>query len=98
VIVISGYLPVAAFGSDLTTDPTLRLEIGMHAGPIMRIDVDKSERFIVTGSHDKTVRVWDLSSGQLVRTIYVPQGEGHLGKIYAVAISPDGETIAAGGY
>ncbi|MDM8566597.1 caspase family protein [Candidatus Halobeggiatoa sp. HSG11] len=78
--------------------PILRLETGMHTAKITNIDVDTAERFLVTGSHDKTVRLWSLPEGQLIRTFRPPIGKGNEGKIYAVAISPDGKTIAAGGW
>ncbi|MDM8568522.1 caspase family protein [Thiotrichales bacterium HSG1] len=78
--------------------PILRLETGMHTAKITNIDVDTAERFLVTGSEDKTVRLWSLPEGQLIRTFRPPIGQGHEGKIFAVAISPDGKTIAAGGW
>ena len=84
--------------ADYPTTPILRPETGMHTAPVNRIDVDREERFLVSGSHDKTARVWDLASGRLLRTLRVPLGEGDLGKVYAVAISPDGSTVAVGGY
>ena len=55
------------------------------------------ERFLVSGSDDKTVRVWALEDGRPLATLRVPIGEGNVGEVYAVAISPDGERIAAGG-
>lgn len=78
--------------------PVLVVDPGMHTGPINRASVDDAGRFAVTGSHDKTVRVWSLADGALLRTIRVPAGPGNVGKIHAVAISPDGALIAAGGF
>ena len=78
--------------------PVLVLDPGMHTAPIRRADVDRAGRFAVTASDDKTVRVWSLADGRLLRTIRLPAGPGNVGKAYAVAISPDGATIAAGGW
>jgi WD40 repeat protein len=82
----------------LYEQPVLVGELGMHTAPIKSAAVDAAGRFAVTASWDKTVRVWSLVDGKLVRTIRMPSGPGHIGKIYAVAMSPDGELIAAGGY
>jgi WD40 repeat protein len=79
-------------------EPILRIETGMHTAQIRRIGVDAANRFLVTASEDKTLRVWELPSGRLLRTIRVPIGEGDEGKLRAVAISPDGSTIAVGGW
>jgi WD40 repeat protein len=70
----------------------------MHTAGIRTIDVDAAGRFLVTGSLDKTVRVWDLESGGLLGTLRPPAGEGNEGKIYAVAISPNGDIVAAAGW
>jgi len=83
---------------DFPSTPMLRIETGMHTAVIKRIDVDAQEYFLVSGSDDKSVRVWNLRTGKLLRTLRVPSAPGDVGKIYAVAISPDGGTIAAGGY
>lgn len=76
----------------------LRIETGMHTAIIFRIGVDAANRFLVTASNDKTARAWELPSGKLLRVLRPPIGAGNQGKLYAVAISPDGETIAAGGW
>ena len=78
-------------------EPILRLETGMHTAPLGRIDVDAQNRFLVTGSSDKTVRLWELPTGKPIRILRLPIGEGVVGRIYSVAITPDGSTIACGG-
>ena len=84
--------------AEVPKTPFPRIETGMHTASIKRISVDRAERFVVTGSYDKTVRIWSLPEGKLLRTLRLPIGEGHVGKVYAVAISPDGETVAVGGW
>jgi WD40 repeat protein len=65
---------------------------------LVRIGIDSAERYLVTGSHDKTIKVWELKTGKLIKTLRPPIGNGDEGKIYAVAISPDGRHIAGGGW
>ena len=84
-------------GLEPPRDPILRLETGTHSAALWTVDVDAESRYLVTGSNDKTVRVWDLSSHKLVKTLRPPIGKDSEGEIRAVAISPDGETIACGG-
>ncbi len=79
-------------------EPILRIETGMHVAPIRQIDVDAQCKIAATGSDDKTVRLWSLPEGRLIRTERLPFGEGNLGKNYAVAVSPDGSLVATGGY
>jgi WD40 repeat protein len=78
--------------------PVLALDPGVHTAAIFSAAVDAEGRYAVTGSDDKTVRVWSTKDGRPLRTIRLPAGPGHLGRVYAVAISPDGEVIAAGGW
>ena len=97
-------LAVAARAEDLPDRrPMLRIEPGMHTAMIRRIGVDAACTLMVTGSDDKTARLWALPEGgrgeaKLLRTLRVPIGEGDDGKVYAVALSPDGRWVAAGGW
>jgi WD40 repeat protein len=87
-----------AYSSGVPQEPILRLEVGAHNAGIWSIAVDSSNRILVTGSEDKTVRVWDISGrGEPLRVLRPPIGEGEEGHVFAVALSPDQRTVACGG-
>lgn len=86
-----------AIGSCPDQEPVLSIETGAHTNNIQRVSVDTMCRIAATASGDKTVRLWSLSDGRLLRTQRVPIGGGYSGQVYAVAMSPDGRQVAAGG-
>ena len=45
----------------------------------------------ISGSRDKTVRVWDLESGECLKVL-----EGHAGSVDCVALTPDGRKGISG--
>ena len=85
-------------GTDLYDRPVLAVDPGMHTTRITSLAVEAAGRFAVTGSDDHTVRIWSVADGKLLRTIWIPVGPEKVGDVYAVAIGPDGSTIAAGGW
>lgn len=89
---------LAYAASQPSTRPILRIEPQLHFAMINRMDVDAAERFVVTASDDKTARVWDAQTGKLLQTLRPPIGDGDEGKLYAVAISPDGEQVVVAGW
>jgi WD40 repeat protein len=90
--------PRGIMAGEAPKEPVLRVETGMHTALIQRIAIDSRERFLVTASFDKTLRVWDLRTGENLSVIRPPIGPGDEGKLFAVAMTPDGETIACGGW
>jgi WD40 repeat protein len=83
------------------TAPMLRLETGFHTAVIKRIAADAQGRWLATASEDKTLRLWDIQDAKhpgLLRTFRLPGGAGNEGKLYAAAMDPAGEWIAAGGW
>ncbi len=62
-----------------------------HTGSVEAVAFSPDGRFIVSGSSDETLKVWDAVSGALLKTF-----EGHDGPVYSVAFSPDGRFIVSG--
>jgi WD40 repeat protein len=59
-----------------------------HSEPILTVAVTPDGKFAVSGSADKTVRVWDLEAGHEVAKF-----EGHEAAVRRVTVSTDGRTI-----
>jgi len=73
-----------------TLKPVLRLEGHQHK--VMGLAVSKDAKFAATGSWDRTVRLWDLSTGKSIREFR------HAAPVNAVVFAEAGKTIAAGGH
>jgi uncharacterized caspase-like protein/WD40 repeat protein len=78
--------------------PIIRIETDMHTARISSISVDDSGHYLVTASDDKTLRLWELATGRLLRVLRPPIGQGNEGKMYAAAMSPDGSIVAGAGW
>jgi len=89
--------PGSKGATDLYDRPVLAFDPGMHTSAIQGLAIDRGGRFAVSGGDEGTIRVWSVSDGRLVRTIWAPLGPDSIGSISTVAISPDGSTIAASG-
>jgi WD40 repeat protein len=64
-----------------------------HTGGLSSVAFTPDGRTIVSGSYDKTVKVWNTVSGRLLHSLY-----GHTKTVRAVAVSPDGRFIVSGSH
>jgi len=56
--------------------------ISGHMGWVRSVHVDPSNEWFVTGSADRTIKIWDLASGQLKLTL-----TGHIEQVTGLAVS-----------
>jgi uncharacterized caspase-like protein len=72
--------------------PRLVLQTG-HAGEDIYAAFSPDGKTVVSGSKDKTLRLWDVASGREIKTI-----SGHTDVVTSVAFSPDGKTVISGSH
>jgi WD40 repeat protein len=79
------------------TQAILKLDTKGHTGLIGDIIVTKNGE-LISASDDKTIRVWDIKSGEEKRKILGDIGAGNEGKVFTIALSSDERYLAVGGY
>jgi WD40 repeat protein len=60
------------------------------------VGISPDNHWLVTGSADKTARLWDLSAKDPAANTVILRG--HQGQVDAVAISPDNRWVVTGSY
>ncbi|NEP61611.1 MAG: protein kinase [Symploca sp. SIO2G7] len=62
-----------------------------HTNSVNAVVFSPDGKTLVSGSKDKTINLWDVSTGELLY-----QGQAHSDSVLSLAISPDGQTLASG--
>lgn len=75
----------------VATGAPSRTSLVGHSDRITSLVFSRDGKFVVSGSLDKTVRVWDLAAGKQVH----PFDDD--GPVWGVAISPDGRRVVSAG-
>lgn len=79
-------------------EPILVIDPHGHSSTIRDIMFTPDGKTLISVSEDKTIRLWDVETGDLVKTLRHQIGEGHEGTIHGAALSPDGKILAIGGW
>ena len=88
-----GYTPTGdAILADLTTLALPPRELRGHQSDVWDADFSPDGKVLATGSSNKTIRLWDLATGE---TIHIFSGDTN--GFAEIAFSPDGKTIVAAG-
>ncbi|NJR18798.1 MAG: WD40 repeat domain-containing protein [Calothrix sp. CSU_2_0] len=62
-----------------------------HSHIVSSLGISQDGKTLVSSSIDKTIKIWNLETGTLLRTL-----KGHCGEVLAINLSPDGKIIASG--
>jgi WD40 repeat protein len=74
----------------LAQKPELVVQTG-HSVAINSIALSADGKTLASGSHDNTIKLWEVATGRELRTL-----TGHAGAVNSVALSADGKTLASG--
>jgi WD40 repeat protein len=73
---------------NVSTHKLFKQFLSGHTDLITSMAFSPDNKLLLTGSSDKTARLWDLSTGQLLRIL-----SGHTAALTSVAFTPDGKKI-----
>ncbi len=76
----------------LLYDQSIR-NFGGHSDAVSSVAFSPDGRSALSGSYDKTLKLWDVATGKEIRTF-----AGHTGWVSSVAFSPDGQTALSGSW
>ena len=77
--------------TSLPSQASHRLILEGHAENVDAVAFSPDSTILASGSWDTTVILWDVESGQVLRTL-----EGHTDHVESVAFSPGGQMLASG--
>ena len=77
--------------------PLLVLDAGGHTALARTVRFTPDGKRALSAAADKTVRIWDVDTGETLQTLHLPSGPGSEGALFTAAVSPNGKTLAVSG-
>jgi WD40 repeat protein len=96
LLLLGGGLPAvwAPAADEPALPPAVVRALKGHSEAVYAVAFSPDGKFVVTGSFDKTLKLWETATGKEVKTFGGPAGHQQL--VLSVAVSPDGLTLASG--
>jgi WD40 repeat protein len=92
LIRLSSVVLVCLTGALVAQQPAPPAKLLGHTAPLNSAIFTRDGAFIVTGSSDQQLKIWDAKTRLEVRSL-----QGHTGQVVCLAGSPDSRVIASGG-
>ncbi|MBL1173668.1 protein kinase domain-containing protein [Pantanalinema sp. GBBB05] len=92
LIAIGGWQGYRFMARDRVEQPiVVTTTLAGHTSYVNVLALSPDGETLISGSADKTIKLWDLATGQELQTL-----TGHTSFVNALAVSPDGSTLVSG--
>jgi WD40 repeat protein len=66
-----------------------------HSDPVLALTLSRDGRTLASGSYDHNVKLWDVKTGNEIRTLAYKKMEGVTEQVRSVSLSSDGKVVAS---
>ncbi len=91
ILITGSYRKIKVWRTSCWQNAELLYNLTGHSHIVNCLAISQDAKFLISGSLDQTVKIWQLETGELVHTL-----KGHRDSVHTVALSPDGQIIASG--